>query len=85
MRRLLRFALLLAPYAAFVAVCPVIGAAFFVPDVVFGTIGTVGLLAAIIAAVVSLIVIVRTDRTLVDVGRRMNQEHGRLEAAENEH
>jgi hypothetical protein len=82
MRQLLRFALLLAPYAAFVAVCPVISAAFLIPNVAFETVGSLGLAVAVAIATVSLITIVRTDRTFLDAGRRVNQEYVRSRNAE---
>lgn len=75
MTRLLWLLVLLLPYATFIAASMVIGAAFFVPNVVFSTIGGIGLLVAVVVGASSLIVIFLTDHTLLNVTRRLSQEH----------
>ena len=79
MKKLSQFLLLLIPYATFVAVCPVIGAAFFIPDTVFSTIGSSGLFTAISIGDLSLVAIFWTGHNLVDTGHRINQNYRQTE------
>jgi hypothetical protein len=71
---LARFLVLLVPYFAFVVTSLVIGAAFVVPESVFGTVGGTGLAVVVLVAAGSLAAIWRTGRSLVAIGKRVTRE-----------
>lgn len=59
------------PYVVLVGVCVVVGAAFFVPDLLFGTLGTTELVVIVLVGGASLVVILTTSEQMIEAGREM--------------
>lgn len=71
MRQTVVFLLYALPYVVFAGVCVIIGAAFFVPNLVFETFGSTELVGIAVLGGISLVVISKTKESMMESGREM--------------
>lgn len=82
MRETVVFLAYAVPYFAFAGVSVIIGAAFFVPNLVFETFGTVELMAVVLVAAVSLVLMATTKERMHDAGQAMLQRRYDTESSQ---